>query len=92
MGTKRWDRPGGTCRAIVAVYGSQVVVCHCCRRYVDMPKLDVPFHPCPFVCQHCGSRGEIKDASDAPSEYPHQSWTVHGAAFLSPKLRWKPTR
>jgi hypothetical protein len=27
-----------------------------------MPKLDVPYDPCPFVCKDCGGRGEIKDA------------------------------
>jgi hypothetical protein len=34
-----------------------------------MPKLDVPYDPCPFVCKDCGDRGEIKDRAEAPAGY-----------------------
>jgi hypothetical protein len=40
----------------------QIVVCHPCRKFVAMPKLDVPYDPCPFVCKDCGTRGEIETA------------------------------
>lgn len=90
MSMKRWDHPTGTCRAVIAVYGPQVVVCHPCRRYVRMPSIDVPFDPCPFVCKLCGTRGEIKDARDAPADYGLETMTRR--EFLPPKNRWKPTR
>jgi len=32
----------GTCRALITVFGQQVIVCHRCRKYVIMPALDVP--------------------------------------------------
>jgi hypothetical protein len=32
----------GTCRALVYTFGPQIVVCHRCRKFVAMPKLDVP--------------------------------------------------
>ena len=55
----------GTCRALVLVFGPQVVVCHHCRKFVAMPKHDVPYDPCPFRCRDCGERGEIKDRAEA---------------------------
>ncbi len=90
MSMKRWDHAPGTCRAVVAVYGPQVVVCHPCRRYVAMPPLERPFDPCPFVCRWCGTRGSIKDAGEAPADYVQE--TRAGREFIAPKLRWRPTR
>ncbi len=90
MGTRNWPHPPGTCRAVLTVHGPQVIVCHPCRRYTAMPALDVPFAPCPFVCRHCGARGVIKDAGEAPSDYAHETRTT--ADFRAPKLRWRPTR
>lgn len=55
----------GTCRALVHVFGEQVILCHLCRQFVVMPALDVPYDPCPFVCKDCGERGEINDRADA---------------------------
>jgi hypothetical protein len=58
----------GTCRALVYTFGPQIVVCHRCRKFIGMPKLDVPYDPCPFVCKNCGDRGEIKDRVEAPED------------------------
>ena len=55
-----------------------------------MPKLDVPYDPCPFVCKDCGERGEIKDRAEAPAGYVEVTRTA--ASFVSPKNRWKATR
>ena len=55
----------GTCRALVYTFGPQIVACHRCRKFVAMPKLDVPYEPCPFVCEDRGERGEIKDRAEA---------------------------
>jgi hypothetical protein len=46
----------GTCRALVLVFGPQVVICHGCRKFVAMPALDVPCDPCPLICKDCGAR------------------------------------
>ena len=91
MGMKNWPRASGTCRALLWAMGAHVVVCHHCRRYTDMPPIDVPFEPSPFVCSSCGSRGEIKDAADAPAGYAHETLRT-GREFRAPKLRWKPAR
>jgi len=80
----------GTCRALVLVFGPQVVVCHRCRKFVIMPALDVPYDPCPFVCKDCGTRGQIRDRADAPDDYRHL--TLTRSNFVPPKNRWKPTR
>jgi hypothetical protein len=71
--------------------GPHVIACHPCRRYVPLPAIDVAHEPCPFVCAHCGTHGEIKDAADAPADYAHQM-RVSGPEFRAAKLRWKPTR
>jgi len=73
MGMKNWPHRPGTCRALIFAFGPQVVVCHGCRRVTDMPALDVPFAPCPFVCGRCGERGTIKDAAEAPPSYAHET-------------------
>ena len=80
----------GTCRALVLVFGPQVVVCHSCRKFVAMPALDVPCDPCPSVCKNCGARGEIRDRAEASAGYAEVTRTA--ASFLSPKNRWKATR
>jgi hypothetical protein len=80
----------GTCRALVFVFGPQVVLCHRCRKFVAMPAIDVPYDPCPFVCKDCRARGEIKDRGDAPGNYREVTRTA--STFVSPKNRWKPTR
>ena len=80
----------GTCRDLVYTFGPQIVVCHRCRKFVAMPKLDVPYDPCPFVCKDCGARGEIKDRAEAPAGYAEITRTA--ASFVSPKNRWKATR
>jgi hypothetical protein len=80
----------GTCRALVYTFGPQIVVCHRCRKFVGMPKLDVPYDPCPFVCKDCGARGEIKDRTEAPAGYAEVTRTA--SSFVSPKNRWKATR
>jgi hypothetical protein len=90
MGTRQWPHAPGTCRAVIAVHGPQVIVCHPCRRYTAMPPLEVPFYPCPFVCRWCGGRGTMKDAAEAPKDYAHE--TRASREFLAPKLRWRPTR
>ena len=78
----------GTCRALVYTFGPQVVVCHRCRKFVAMPKLDLPYDPCPFVCKDCGERGEIR-----PKHQPaYAEVTRTAASFVSPKNRWKATR
>jgi hypothetical protein len=79
----------GTCRALAYTFGPQIVVCHRCRKFVAMPKLDVPYGPCPF-CKDCGLRGEIKDRAEAPAGYVEVTRTA--ASFVSPKNRWKATR
>jgi hypothetical protein len=80
----------GTCRALVYPFGPQIVVCHRCRKYVAMPKLDVPYDPCPFRCRNCGTRGEIEDRGEVPAGYAEVTRTA--ASFVSPKNRWKATR
>jgi hypothetical protein len=91
MGTKRWDHPSGTCRAVNKVLGPHMVVCHRCRRPSSAcHRSTPPSSSCPFVCKLCGTRGEIRDVSDAPDDYAHESWT--GRDFLAPKVRWRPTR
>ena len=80
----------GTCRALVYTFGPQIVACHRCRKFVAMPKLDVPYDPCPFVCKDCGERGEIKDRADASAGYAEVTRTF--STFLAPKNRWRPTR
>ncbi len=72
MSMKNWPHRPGTCRALARGMGPQIVACHPCRRYIAMPKLEVPFYPCPFVCGRCGTRGEIMDASDPPAGYERQ--------------------
>jgi hypothetical protein len=69
MGMKKWNRQPGTCRALIWSMGRHVVVCHPCKRAVEMPAIDIPFDPCPFVCRVCGTRGEIKDPADVPADY-----------------------
>jgi hypothetical protein len=64
MGTKKWDHPPATLRALLAVYGrDQHVICRPCRRYtplrVKTKDLDRKFDPCPFRCSFCQRRGEI---------------------------------
>ena len=80
----------GTCRALILVFGPQVVLCRPCRKLVAMPALDVPYDPCPFVCKNCGMRGTIVDRGDAPTGYAEITRTA--ASFVSPKNRWRPTR
>jgi len=91
MGMKHWPHRPGTCRALIFAFGPQVVVCDPCQRVIEMPPLDVPFDPCPFVCFRCGTRGAIRDAAEAPRGYAHET-RLTGREFLAPKLRWKPTR
>jgi hypothetical protein len=79
-----------TCRALVYIFGPQIVVCHRCRKFVAMPKIDVPYDPCPFVCRDCGCRGEIKDRAEAPAGYIEITRT--GSSFVAPKNRGRPTR
>jgi len=75
MGTKRWDHPSGTCRAVSKVPGPHMVVCHRCRRPSSAcHRSTSPSSSCPFVCKLCGTRGEIRDVSDAPDDYAHESW------------------
>lgn len=92
MGMKNWPHAPGTCRALVWAHGAQIIVCHPCRRHTAMPALEVPFDPCPFICARCGSRGEIKDEVDAPAGDELEARLTERREFLSPKLRWKPTR
>jgi hypothetical protein len=75
----------GTCRALVYTFGPQIVACHRCRKFVAMPKLDVPYDPCPFVCKDCGSRGEITDRAETPAGYSEVTRTT--SRFVSPKSR-----
>ena len=79
----------GTCRDLVYTFGPQVIVCHRCCKFVAMPKLDVPYDPCPFVCKDCGDRGEIKDRGEALAGYAEVTLTA--SSFVAPKNRWKAT-
>lgn len=73
MGMKRWNHPPGTLRAVVAVFGPQIVVCDPCRRFAPMTvpdgNLDRAFDPCPFRCSRCGRRGALRDAKNPPAGY-----------------------
>jgi hypothetical protein len=46
---KNWQTEPGTCRTLVWAQGAQIAVCHPCRRFTDVPVLEVPIDPCPFV-------------------------------------------
>lgn len=73
MGTKRWDRPPGTVRALIATFGPQAVLCRPCKRYRRAPGIDRPFDPCPFTCALCGQRAELVDAPEVPADFVNTS-------------------